>query len=90
MEAEGEGDKLGVALMEALGDGECDGEVEADGLILVEGEGERDGLKLGLTLLDGLAEPDGDTEPDSEADGDNDDRPVPSGVCSASRNRHAT
>lgn len=89
-EDDGEGDRLGVALILALGDGECDGDREADGLILAEGEGERDGLKLGLVLALGDADADGDRDPEREALGDSDDSPVPAGVCKTSRNRQAT
>lgn len=87
---DGEGERLGVALMEALGEGECDGDRDALGLILAEGEGERDGDNEGLVLVDGEADDDGDSEPDNDADGDNDDNPVPSGVCNTSRHLQAT
>lgn len=103
-EALGLNDRLADALTDELGDGEGlaeadgdsvaliddDGEVELDGLVDDEGDGDDDDDSERDTLLDGEADDEGEGERDSEADGLSDERPVPSGVVSSSRNRHAT
>lgn len=91
--AEGLCDADGLELGEKLaeGDGDSDGERLIDAL----------GLWLALGLIEGLTDELGDGEPDADNDplglgepegealGLSDVGPVPSGVCSSSRNDHA-
>ena len=77
---------------DTLEDGEMDEEklVELLGDCDADGDGESEGLRLGDSLPDGLALALGLSEWESDAEGESDDSPVPAGVVSDSRNRHAT